>query len=75
MRRYRLEVVRYGDRWCEIVIEGLHADETLEDIDARFPCADGYRIRAWKEEEEARVVEFGEHARTIGVRYRSVRLR
>lgn len=74
MKRYRLELARDGRQWCEIVIEGLSGDDILEDVLRRFPDGDGFRATVWEEKEAARVVEFGERARTIGVRYSSVRV-
>lgn len=74
MKRWRLELARDGRQWCEIVIEAVSGDEILADVRQRFPEDDGFRIAVWEEKEAARVVEFGERARTLGERYSSVRV-
>lgn len=68
-RRFHIEIIFRGQRWCDISIESRCADEILTDVRARFPEVEGYVHRVFLEEEARRLVEVTDQARVIGVTY------
>ena len=74
MKRYTIALSRHGRHWCEIVIEGREPDDTLADMIERFPAEEGFELSVWEEAETARIVEVGQTARVLGIRYDKTRV-
>jgi hypothetical protein len=72
MSRYRLEVLKTGRRWCDIIVEDSNSGEILRDLAAKFPEDEGYRYNPFREEESRRIVEITDQARIIGISYSRV---
>jgi hypothetical protein len=72
MSRYRLEVLKTGRRWCDIIVEDSDPGEILRDVVAKFPEGEGYLCSLVREEEARRIVEVTDQARIIGISYNRV---
>lgn len=70
MSRYELEISRDSRLWCRIDIDVPWAAEVIQDLNQRFPVAEGYSHRIFQATESRRFVEFSlSGARLIAVDY------